>query len=102
VHIKKAYGGVEVSLLSYLTLALDGSHYLHTFFTYSRGKQLQVSTEKRAGWALQPVWMLHKDTNPLSLLDINPLNANLNPICHLLVLLGANPILYISRIRVKL
>jgi hypothetical protein len=31
----------------------------------------------------------------------NPLNAKLNPICHLLVLLGAHPILYISRIRVK-
>ena len=33
---------------------------------------------------------------------INPLNADLNPICHLLALLGAHPILYISRIRVKL
>ena len=33
---------------------------------------------------------------------INPLNAELNPICHLLVLLGAHPILHISRIRVNL
>jgi len=33
--------------------------------------------------------------------DINPLNAELNPICHLLALLGAHPILHISRIRVK-
>ena len=32
---------------------------------------------------------------------INPLNAELNPICHLLELLGAHPILHISRIRVK-
>jgi hypothetical protein len=32
---------------------------------------------------------------------INPLNAKLNPICHLLVLLGAHHILHISRIRVK-
>jgi hypothetical protein len=31
----------------------------------------------------------------------NPLNAELNPICHLLSLLGAHPILHISRIRVK-
>jgi hypothetical protein len=30
----------------------------------------------------------------------NPLSAELNPICHLLVLLGAHPILHISRIRV--
>jgi hypothetical protein len=32
---------------------------------------------------------------------INPLNAELNPICHLLELLGAHPILHVSRIRVK-
>ena len=32
---------------------------------------------------------------------LNPLNAELNPICHLLTLLGAHPILHISRIRVK-
>jgi hypothetical protein len=31
----------------------------------------------------------------------NPLNAELNPICHLLALLGAHPIFYVSRIRVK-
>jgi hypothetical protein len=34
-------------------------------------------------------------------MEINPLNADLNPTCHLLVLLGAHPILYISRIRVE-
>jgi hypothetical protein len=33
--------------------------------------------------------------------DINPLNAELNPICHLLVLLGAHHILHVSRIRVN-
>jgi hypothetical protein len=32
----------------------------------------------------------------------NPLNAKLNPICHLLALLGAHPILHVSRIRVKM
>jgi hypothetical protein len=32
---------------------------------------------------------------------INPLNAELNPICHMLALLGAHPILHVSRIRVK-
>jgi len=31
----------------------------------------------------------------------NPLNAELNPICHLLALLGAHHILHVSRIRVK-
>jgi hypothetical protein len=32
----------------------------------------------------------------------NSLNAELNPICHLLALLGAHHILHVSRIRVKL
>jgi len=32
---------------------------------------------------------------------MNPLNAELNPICHLLALLGAHHILHISRIRVN-
>jgi hypothetical protein len=33
--------------------------------------------------------------------QLNPLNAELNPICHLLALLGAHRILHVSRIRVK-
>jgi len=33
--------------------------------------------------------------------QFNPLNAELNPICHLLALLGAHHILHFSRIRVK-
>jgi len=32
----------------------------------------------------------------------NPLNAELNPICHLLAILGAHHILHVSSIRVKL
>jgi hypothetical protein len=32
---------------------------------------------------------------------LNPLTAKLNPICHLLALLGAHHILHVSRIRVK-
>jgi hypothetical protein len=33
---------------------------------------------------------------------VNPLNAELNPICHLLVLLGGATIVVVSRLRVKL
>ena len=43
--------------------------------------------------------------SPLCSADVtamfNPLNAELNHICHLLALLGAHHILHISRIRVK-
>jgi hypothetical protein len=30
------------------------------------------------------------------------INAGLNPVCHLLALLGAHPILHVSRIRVQI
>jgi len=33
--------------------------------------------------------------------EVNPSNAELNPICHLLALLGAHHILHVSRVRVK-
>jgi len=33
--------------------------------------------------------------------NVNPLNAELNPICHLLALLGAHHILHVIRLRVK-
>ena len=35
------------------------------------------------------------------IIDINPLNAELNPICYLLALLGAHHFLHVRRIRVK-
>ena len=38
----------------------------------------------------------------LALLRLIPLNAELNPICYLLALLGAHHFLHVSRIRVKL
>jgi len=34
--------------------------------------------------------------------EINPLNAELNPICHLLALLGAHNVLHVSRIWVNI
>ena len=33
--------------------------------------------------------------------SVNPFNAELNPICHLLALLGAHHILHVSRVRVN-
>jgi len=36
-----------------------------------------------------------------SFVRFNLLTAQLNPICHLMVLLGAHPIFHISRIRLK-
>jgi hypothetical protein len=39
--------------------------------------------------------------NPLDFYHLNPLNEELNPICHFLALLGAHHIFHISRIRVN-
>ena len=44
---------------------------------------------------------VNKLINALQLPDINPLNAELNPIYYLLALLGAHHFLHVSRIRVK-
>ena len=38
----------------------------------------------------------------ISLISFNSLNAELNPVCYLLTLLGARHFLYVSRIKVKL
>jgi hypothetical protein len=43
----------------------------------------------------------NNNNNNSVLLSLNPLNAELNPICHLLALLGAHHIFHVSRIRVK-
>jgi hypothetical protein len=45
--------------------------------------------------------MVNADLNVGGDTNIDPLNAQLNPICHLLALLGAHHILHVSRIRVK-
>jgi hypothetical protein len=37
----------------------------------------------------------------VSRIRVNLLNSELNPICHLLALLGAHHILHVSRIRIK-
>ena len=58
---------------------------------------------------IQVLWLL-ASKQPQKLYDvylilpavvINPLNPELNPICHLLALLGAHHILHVSRIRIN-
>ena len=45
--------------------------------------------------------MEKSDTGIHAGLHFNPLNAELNPICHLLALLGGATIVVVSRLRVK-
>jgi len=44
--------------------------------------------------------LFNDDVRSSEYVEFNPLNAELNPICNLLALLGAHHILHISRIRV--
>ena len=45
---------------------------------------------------------VHTPTSHFLKTHLNPLNTKLNPICHLLALLGAHPILHVSQIRVNI
>ena len=47
------------------------------------------------------MFIKYRNTKKASTISINPLNAELNPICHLLALLGVHTILHVSRIRVN-
>jgi hypothetical protein len=48
------------------------------------------------------VWKLLRKISLENPNFFNPLNAELNSICHLLALLGAQPIFHVGRIRVKI
>jgi hypothetical protein len=46
-------------------------------------------------------WYVSMCYMPVLTVWINPLNTELNPICNILALLGAHPILHVSGLRVK-
>jgi len=83
---------------------------LHSFRTVSGAHSTSSGTVPglyRQGWSgkddrlhsLQPYLYSPHVFKPRN--SINPLNAELNPICHLLALLGVHHFLHVSRIRVK-
>ena len=71
----KAYGGLEVKLLSFLILPLDGGGRLHTPTTLHLRRRSPVPTEQENEWAPQPVWTLghcEGERNVLSVLRNEP------------------------------
>jgi hypothetical protein len=61
------------------------------------------STSRRKGRVFPThAWTHTGGSIAIAQLILNPLNAELNPICHLVALLGAHPILHVNRIRVNL
>jgi len=80
-------------LTPYLTQRYENSWYNLPNDTQSFDVA-ELPTMRRCSWLL--VWPSY-----LCLLYLKPLNAELNLICYLLALLGAHPILHVSKIRVK-
>jgi hypothetical protein len=70
---------------------------IHSFSSLSYDRSKASSKASSPHSAIQSFLLQMRVSSPF----LNPLNAKLNPICHLLVLLGAHPILHVSRIKVK-
>jgi hypothetical protein len=91
------HGGREISL--YVTICCSRNAVVlyseGSGFEYGLGRLLCSSSQKMGEASIIPRLFL-----PDYFEFIN-LNAELNPICHLLALLGAHPILHVSRIRVS-
>ena len=67
-------------------------------FKFSDFNKEPTSSLKMIWIMIETCWSVFKY---FVVIFINPLNAGLNPICHLLALLGAHHILHVSRIRVN-
>ena len=75
--------------------------YLNTqtiFTTHIQTDILYPRTSLQKNETILPV-NIHR--NKPVIVHLNPLNAELNPICHLLALLGGATIVVVSRLRVK-
>jgi hypothetical protein len=71
--------------------------------SYKGSSEVLLVFAHRAFMLIVRIWPWGNPTNfKVFILHFNPLNAEFNTICHLLALLGAHHILYVSRIRVKL
>ena len=88
---RRLRSGVSCCMIRYRFASLRPSCSFFNSFSYSRTFSLSINNvfEKRV--SAQDV------SNP-----VNPLNAELIPICHLLALPGSATIVVVSRLRVKL
>jgi hypothetical protein len=60
------------------------------------------ATQPSRQWVMGLFSRVHEADHPFpSSTNFKPLNAKLNPICHVPVLIGAHHILHVSRIRIK-
>jgi len=81
---------INLNIFTYITKTFDDILMKIQWHTF-RFKVRYVWTE----------YIIHKLYNMKLKTSLNPLNAELNPICYLLALSGAHHFLHVSRIRVK-
>jgi hypothetical protein len=77
---------VQSSFMLYLSLGNQPNHYKETWVDQT---------------AYSDKLPKRKISEPSLMLLFIPLNAELNPMCHFLALLGAHPILHVGRVRVN-
>jgi len=69
---------------------------LYLYFLQTHRAKTEAGSSVRTAFSLFVKISLYSNKVPF-----NPLNSELNPICYQLELLGAHPILHISRIRIN-
>ena len=89
----KAYGIMDIKLHEFLNSLLDGGEWLVSRCSRNRTHVYRSSQEST-------FTAMNLNTSS-DFVKVNPLNAELNPICHLLALLGGATIVVVSRLRVN-
>jgi len=96
--------GIELQLHSFITSSLVGGEWSTSCpGHFTPGEKTAVGPTTSLDFR-EKTFSKHIDEYLVSygrLKGFNPLNAELNPICYLLALLGAHYFLHVSRIRVK-
>ena len=90
-------------ITQYKQFHIQTSHYLYVLLVVHLGT-IFVNNQLEAQFFFMCVYFysLHVSGSHVHIIRrINPLNTEINPICHLLALLGARHILHVSGVRVK-
>jgi len=100
LYNRSKYAAVGILLkLAVQECALNICHYLHSLITHSTCLYEFLQYQKLS---LNATFSPQCSERLRSLMSLfNPLDVKLNPICHLLALLGAHRILHVSRVRVN-
>jgi hypothetical protein len=99
LELRKLNSSIHIHLVHFITSPIVSTNNFHLCLTASFFSKSQSISPKFVGYfgAFFKVHIIiaHK------YFTFNPLNADLNPICHLLALLGSHHIFHVSRIRVN-